>query len=185
LLKPLVIAAKTNADSNQEMSSTMAPGADSFQDEFSRLRLRSRSDADMEALAELWAESWREEMPAIDFSARKSWLCGHLPSLEAAGSVTICGFDAEGRLVGFVTVDPATGYLDQIAIASHAKGSGAAAALLSEARRISPHPVFLDVNQDNSRALHFYARQGFESVGAGINPLSGLKTWRMRSARNR
>jgi putative acetyltransferase len=163
----------------------MAPGASSFQGEISGLRLRSRSDADMEALTDLWAESWREAMPAIDFSARKSWLCGHLPALEAAGAVTICGFDAGGTLAGFVTVDPATGYIDQIAVGSHAKGSGAAAALLSEARRISPHPVFLDVNQDNSRALRFYAREGFERVGAGVNPLSGLKTWRMRSIQDR
>ncbi len=163
----------------------MAPGTSSSQSGIAPLRLRRRIDPDMEALTDLWAESWREAMPDIDFSARKPWLCARLPALEAAGAVTICGFDAGGRLAGFVTVDPATGYLDQIAVGNHAKGLGAAAALLGEARRISSRPVFLDVNQDNQRALRFYAREGFERVGAGINPLSGLKTWRLRSVPDR
>lgn len=136
----------------------------------------------MDALADLWAESWREAMPEIDFAARKTWLRGHLPTLEAAGAVTICGVDAFGRLLGFATVDPQNGYLDQIAVAPSAKSSGAAAALLAEARRISAHPLFLDVNQDNPRALRFYEREGFKTVEAGVNPRSGLKTWRLRSS---
>jgi putative acetyltransferase len=149
---------------------------------FPPLRLRGRTDADMDALADLWAASWQEAMPDIDFSARKIWLRGRLPALEAAGAVTICGFDCDGRLLGFATVDPQNGYLDQIAVAPEAKSSGAATALLAEARRISQHPLFLDVNQDNSRALRFYAREGFRTVEAGINPRSGLKTWRLRSS---
>jgi len=144
--------------------------------------LRRRIDADMDALAELWAASWREAMPAIDFEARKAWLRGHLPALEAAGAVTVCGLDEGGRLLGFATVNPQNGYLDQIAVAPEAKSSGAARALLAEARRISPHPLYLDVNQDNPRALRFYAREGFETVEAGVNPRSGLKTWRLRQA---
>ncbi|VTZ51832.1 GNAT family N-acetyltransferase [Methylocella tundrae] len=144
--------------------------------------LRRRTDADLEPLADLWVASWREAMPDIDFSARREWFCGHLPALEAAGAMTICGRDDGGRLLGFVTFDPATGYLDQIAVASEAKGSGAAAALLREARRISSKPLFLDVNQDNPRALRFYAREGFETVATGVNPHSGLKIWRLRAA---
>ena len=90
--------------------------------------------------------------------------------------------DEAGRLLGFATVDPQNGYLDQITVAPEAKSSGAASALLAEARRISEHPLFLDVNQDNPRALRFYAREGFRTVEAGVNPRSGLKTWRLREA---
>lgn len=144
--------------------------------------LRRRIDADLEPLADLWVASWREAMPDIDFSARRAWFCNHLPALEAAGAVTICGCREDGCLLGFVTFDLATGYLDQIAVASEAKGSGAAAALLRQARQISSKPLFLDVNQDNPRALRFYAREGFETVAAGVNPHSGLKTWRLRAS---
>ncbi len=115
----------------------MAHGSDPPVDAPSRFRLRQRTDADMDALAELWAASWLEAMPGIDFAARTTWLRGHLPALEAAGAVTICGFDEVGRLLGFATVDPQNGYLDQITVAPEAKSSGAASALLAEARRIS------------------------------------------------
>jgi putative acetyltransferase len=148
-------------------------------------RLRQRRDDDMDALADLWASSWREELPEIDFSARLDWFRIHLPALEASGAVTICGFDGQERLAGFVTVDPGTGYLDQLAVATCAKGTGAAVALLGEARRVSLNPLFLDVNQDNPRALRFYAREGFEAIEAGTNRRSGLKTWRMRDRANR
>lgn len=142
--------------------------------------LRSRADSDTASLLDLWVASWREALPNIDFIARRQWLLAHLQALEAAGAVTICAFNAGGRLLGFVTLDPASGYLDQIAVAPQAKGSGAGGLLLNEARRLSPQGLVLEVNQDNPRALRFYEREGFEKIAAGVNPRSGLKTWRLR-----
>jgi putative acetyltransferase len=124
------------------------------------VRLRARTDADLANLAELWVTSWQETMQKIDFLARRPWFLDHL--------------------LGFVTFDPATAYLDQLAVAPEAKGSGAASLLLNEARRLSPDGLTLDVNQDNPRALRFYEREGFEKIGEGTNPRSGLKTWRLR-----
>lgn len=142
--------------------------------------LRRRAHEDLPRLADLWVASWLEAMPEIDFSARRSWFCDHLLSLEAAGAVTICALDGSSRIIGFATVDPATAYLDQIAVAPEAKGSGAAANLLNEARRLSPSGLELDVNQENLRALRFYEREGFQKIAEGVNPRSGLKTWRLR-----
>jgi putative acetyltransferase len=142
--------------------------------------LRRRTGADTTSLVDLWVASWREAMPNIDFVARRQWFCARLQTLEAAGAVTICGFDSGGLLLGFVTLDPASGQLDQFAVAPRAKGLGAADRLLEEARRLSPQGLVLEVNQENLRALNFYKRQGFEKIAAGVNPRSGLKTWRLR-----
>jgi putative acetyltransferase len=144
------------------------------------LRLRVRADADCASLADVWVASWREAMPDIDFAARRPWFLGHLRALEADGAITICAFDGLDRLLGFVTVDPATAYLDQLAIAPGAKGTGVAKLLLDEARRLSPNGLVVDVNQDNARALAFYAREGFAKTAEGVNPRSGLKTQRLR-----
>jgi putative acetyltransferase len=144
------------------------------------LRLRLRTGPDLAPLADLWVASWQEAMPEIDFSTRKTWFLEHLNALETAGAVTICAFDGSNRLLGFVNFDPAAGYLDQIAVAPDAKGSGAARLLLTEARRLSPGGVTLEVNQDNPRALRFYEREGFEKFAEAVNPISGLKTWRLR-----
>jgi putative acetyltransferase len=83
-------------------------------------------------------------------------------------------------LVGFVTVDPATLYLDQIVVAPESWRSGVGAALITEARRISPRGLDLDVNIDNARAIGFYRRLGFSIAGAGVNPISGKPVHRMR-----
>jgi putative acetyltransferase len=149
----------------------------------SAITFRARADDEMSPLADLWVASWSETMPEIDFFGRRAWFCNHLRTLEAAGAATICGFDEEGRLVGFATIDPGRGYLDQLAVAPQAKGAGAAAILLNEALRLSPDGLVLDVNQDNLRAVRFYEREGFEKVEAGINPQSGLATWRLRSSK--
>jgi putative acetyltransferase len=148
------------------------------------LRLRVRADADCASVADLWMASWREAMPDIDFEARRPWFLDHLRALEADGAITICAFDGLNRLLGFVTFDPANAYLDQLAIAPEAKGTGAAKLLLDEARRVSPNGLVLDVNQDNARALAFYTREGFAKTAEGVNPRSGLKTWRLRWPRN-
>ena len=166
------------------------------------LVLRRRENFDMEPLVDLWVASWQEAMPDIDFSARRDWLEDHIVGLEAKGFVTICAeehFPANQerfrvakmrpdkveehfpgrRLLGFVTLDPATGWVDQLAVAPSAKGGGAALLLLDEARRLAPRGLSLDVNVDNPRALRFYEREGFTRIGEGVNPHSGLATLRL------
>jgi putative acetyltransferase len=143
-------------------------------------RVRSLTDADFPSLADLWVASWQEAMPGIDFEARRGWLLDHLRDLLKAGSATICAFDGSNRLLGFVTIDPATGYLDQLAVAPSAKGKGTAGLLLNEARRLSPAGIILEVNKENPRAIAFYEREGFVKIAEGTNVLSGLKTLRLR-----
>ncbi len=82
-------------------------------------------------------------------------------------------------------IDPATGWLDQIAVHPDQWGAGIAEALIGAAQRLSPTRVGLDVNADNPRAVAFYRRLGFVETGRGANPRSGLPTlmleWRPRA----
>jgi putative acetyltransferase len=144
------------------------------------LSLRPYIEADRDSLIALWVASWQKTMPAIDFDARRTWFDGHLNRLEAAGFETICAFDPAKILLGFVTLHSRTHDLDQLAVKPSAWGSGVAARLLNEARRLSPDTLLLDVNQDNPRAIRFYKREGFSCIAEGINITSGLKTLRMR-----
>lgn len=148
------------------------------------LRLRPRNETDLVSLADLWVASWQEAMPSIDFRARRPWLIDHLRNLEAAGAVTVCALDGSDKLLGFATFDPAEAYLNQLAVAPEAKGSSAATLLLNEVRRLCSGSLTLDVNQDNSRAVRFYEREGFEKIAEGTNSDSGLKTWRLRFAKS-
>jgi putative acetyltransferase len=85
----------------------------------------------------------------------------------------------KNEIIGFVTVDPRTLYLDQIVVAPELWGSEVGTGLIGEARRLSPAGLDLDVNTDNARAIRFYEKQHFSISGAGVNPISGKPVHRM------
>ncbi|CCJ09018.1 GNAT family N-acetyltransferase [Methylocystis sp. SC2] len=140
------------------------------------LSLRARVDADWPFILDVWVASWRVTYPEIDFEGRRDWLLRRIRELEEAGAVTLCLFDAQSALAGFVVINPADGWLDQICVAPDRFGAGFGALLLSAARNVSPRLIRLDVNADNARAIRFYERDGFSRVGRGANTLSGRET---------
>ena len=115
-------------------------------------------------------------MPQIDFEARRPWLDTHLDGLADAGARILVA-EVDGAPVGFVTVDPERGHLDQLAVHPAHQGGDAANRLMLGAKALSPKRLVLDVNAGNTRARRFYARHGFEPVSAGVNPQSGLPTF--------
>jgi putative acetyltransferase len=137
------------------------------------------------AMEALWLAAWTRTMPAIDFSARRGWLKAHLAGALGLGATIRVVLAGDGRPAGFVMIDPASHYLDQIAVDPLYWGSGAARDLLAEARRLSPSLIRLDVNADNCRAVAFYERAGFSVIGSGVNERSGLKTLQLEWRPNR
>jgi putative acetyltransferase len=152
-----------------------------------RFRLRPYAAADEAAAIELWRRTWQAAYPQLDFSARLAWWRERWRSeLVPVAAITVAERPGESGILGFVTVDPSTGYLDQIVVAPEEWGSPLGAALLDDAKRSAPGGVDLLVNQDNTRAVRFYEKQGFVLAGADVNPISGAplhkKSWRPRPA---
>lgn len=148
--------------------------------ENSAFTLRDIEERDREALLDLWVAAWAETMPAIDFEERRQGFQAHLARLELLGFVTRCatGPRGEGRMLGFIVLSPERGHLDQIVVDLQHWGKGVGAALIGEAKRLSPRGLWLDVNEDNPRAISFYEKHGFCRLRAGRNPGSGLPIWR-------
>ena len=136
-------------------------------------------------------------MPEIDFEARRPWLDAHLDALVASGARlllvevgteigteigTEVSTGAGTAPAGFVTVDPARGHLDQLAVHPDHGGTGVADRLMAAAKALSPGGLTLDVNAANARARRFYARHGFVAVSEGRNPRSNLPTLSLRWA---
>jgi putative acetyltransferase len=140
--------------------------------------LRRYAAADEAAAIELWRRTWQAAYPGIDFGARLDWWRARWRG-ELVPSAEIMLAVAGDELVGFVTVDARTGYLDQIVVAPERWGSDIAATLLAEAKHVSPAGLDLDVNTDNNRAIRFYTKQRFVVSGAGTNPMSGKPVHRM------
>jgi putative acetyltransferase len=143
--------------------------------------LRRYRESDWPEILNLWVETWSLARPGVDFAARAPWLAELFSRSIARGARIVIAEDAEGP-IGFVLYEPLRKWLEQIAVHPRALGSGAAQALIGKAKQDCPDGIGLDVNADNFRALAFYRSQGFERVGAGHNPLSGLPTVTLRWA---
>ncbi len=140
--------------------------------------LRPYRPADEDMAIELWRRTWQLVYPAIDFSSRLEWWRQRWRD-QIVPTATITVAEANGGMVGFVTVDPRTLDLDQMVVATQAWGSGVAAALLAEAKRVSPNGLDLHVNKDNIRAVRFYEKQGFVISGEAMNWRSGALVHKM------
>ena len=150
------------------MSPTAAPG----------LVVRQMLPADLPEMLDVWVAAWQVAYPAINFDARRQWAADHIAGLEQAGALSFVAVGG-GRIVGALVVDPNTGYLDQIVVATGHQGYGVADMLLAQARRVAPDGLDLHVNQDNGRAVRFYEKNGFAKVGNDRNPRSGAPTYKM------
>lgn len=140
--------------------------------------LRRYRDADEAAAIELWRRTWQRAYPAIDFAQRLDWWRARWRNeLVPVAFVTVAERGTE--IIGFVTVDPSNGYLDQLVVAPEEWGSALAGALIAEAKRCAPSGLDLLVNQDNARAIRFYEKHGFVVSGADRNPSSGAPLHRM------
>jgi putative acetyltransferase len=148
----------------------------------SDLVIRAMQPADLPETLDVWVAAWQAAYPVIDFNARRGWTIDRIAELERTGSRSLIALK-KGRIVGAMVVNPDTGYLDQIVVATDCQGSGIAEMLLAEAQRLSPTKLDLHVNQDNARAIRFYEKHGFRKTGEDVNPRSGapiyLMSWRL------
>jgi len=142
------------------------------------VRLRRYDTGDEAAAIALWLRSWQAAYPQLDFVARLDWWRERWRN-ELVPSAEIVIAETDGEVIGFVTVDPRTLYLDQLVVAPPRWGSGVAAVLIAAAKRLSPTGLDLDVNTDNARAIRFYGKEGFVVSGKGVNPVSGKPLHRM------
>ena len=117
--------------------------------------------------------------PEVDLSARRDslrirWRDEIAPTNIVTVAIT------QGRIAGFITLNPGTGTIDQFAVAPDRWGRGIGASLLGEAKRLSPTTLDLFVMQRNTRAIRFYEKHGFAKVGEDFNERMQLPTFIMR-----
>jgi putative acetyltransferase len=140
--------------------------------------VRPMAPQDLAETLDMWVAAWQAAYPHIDFAARREWTEDRIAELERTGSRSLVAL-RDSRIIGALVVNPETGYLDQIVVATADQGSGVADILLAEARRISPSRLDLHVNQDNARAIRFYEKHGFVTVAEDVNARSGAPIYRM------
>jgi putative acetyltransferase len=162
---------------NQRADYPVGPGNDARKST-PAVSLRPYLPRDEDAAIALWLRTWQAAYPEIDFAARVGWWRERWRN-ELVPTAEIVVAEEAGSIIGFVTVEPRTRYLDQIVVAPEFWRSDVGSALIAEAARLSPEGLDLDVNTDNARAIRFYRKRGFVISGAGVNPISGKPVHRM------
>lgn len=127
------------------------------------ISIRPAATCDFDAIAEVWEASVRAThhfLPVSEIEALRPVLREqYLPAVDLQVAV-----GADGGIAGFIGT--AAGKIEMLFIAPAARGSGIGSALM--ARTDAPE---VDVNEQNTQALDFYRRRGFQVVGR--SPLDG------------
>jgi len=130
--------------------------------------LRGAAARDVEEIAVVWHRGWRDAHvghvpePLLAHRGLEAFRA-RVPSRLADTTVAVAD---DGRVLGFVAVHGDE--LEQLFVAVEARGTGAAAALLSHGERvIAAHfaTAWLAVVEGNARARRFYARHGWTDAG--------------------
>ena len=134
---------------------------------------------DHQAVAQLWHDAWHEaharHVPA-ELTAMRS-LTAFLHRIAAMGDrARIIG--PEGAPLGFCAINGRQ--IDQLFVAAAARGTGVAAALLTDAeermRTAGVAAAYLDCIPQNAAAIRFYEKMGWFSTGIHPVILSGSIT---------
>ena len=142
------------------------------------IQLRPYVAADEDAAIALWQRTWQIAYPQIAFGNRLEWWRGRWRD-DLVPVATIVIAERDGAMIGFVTIDQKTGYLDQLVVAPEFWRSGIGRILVDEAKRLSPERLQLHVNQDNERAIALYKKTGFSITGESVSKHSGLPLYVM------
>ena len=151
------------------------------------MNVRSATEADVEPLARLWYDGWRdahaEILPAElgrlrTLDSLRDRLPAMLPSVRTIG--------AAGAPAGFHFVRDRE--LNQLYVAREARGAGVAAALIEDAearlRDAGVEIAWLACAIGNDRAARFYEKRGWRQVGNVIEHVPipdgtlALEVWR-------
>src|SRR5438874_3663629 len=117
--------------------------------------LRRYTPADEAAAIELWRRTWQLAYPHINFDDRVVWWRQRWRE-ELVPAATITVAEANGKMLGFVTVDPCTFDIDQTVVAPEAKGKGNLAALAHEddrVRRVVHYPHLIQDDGLHTRRI--------------------------------
>jgi GNAT superfamily N-acetyltransferase len=136
------------------------------------LHIRPYEPGDLDTVVDLWYRSWHAALAGVRHPHPiEAWHRRFREEISQQEAVWVAELD--GRLVGFLGLYEATGYLDQVYVEPDLRGQGIGTALLAQARQVCPSGLSLHALQANHAARAFYLRHGFVEGPTGVNRVNG------------
>lgn len=138
----------------------------------SKVAYRAASEADFDAVAEIWLESGRladgapSEGPTLHQNRTRI-------DAEIASGWRVRVAVHEGRIVAFLAFRPNDSLVDQLFVLPSFQGQGIGKALLEYAKAAMPRGFTLRTAAANMRARRFYERANLLLISEGIHPKYG------------
>lgn len=152
-------------------------------------QLRLYTADDEEDVIQLWRRAWQKAMPQINFDERfedwrKYWKTRVVSKVPKPMIIVA---ERGGDVVGFMSIDWETGYLDQLVVACEFWKSSVGEMLLSEAKWLSAIGVDLNVDPNNRHAVRFFEKHKFVKTGDVKNGPDGTiqrMEWRPKNPKS-
>jgi ribosomal protein S18 acetylase RimI-like enzyme len=128
---------------------------------------------DFDAILALWQRSWQAAFPQLHHpQSSDGWRVRLRDEVMERNSVWVAELDA--TIVGFMAMDVASGYIDQLFVDVTAQRQGIGSALIHLAMERSPTGLRLHTLIENAPARVFYEKHGFRAGALETNAFNGL-----------
>mgnify|MGYP000072525794 FL=1 len=138
--------------------------------------IRRMQRADIDRVADIWLDT---NLKAHDFISAQYWKRNFelVKEMLLQADVYVC--ESNGEIQGFIGLNG--DYIEGIFVCDRLQSQGIGKLLLDFVKE-SRKQLSLNVYQKNTRAIHFYQREGFEIQNEGLDEATGEKdyvmTWR-------
>ena len=138
--------------------------------------IRELRKADINIVADIWLDT---NIKAHNFISAQYWESNHELVKEMLLQAEVYVYESNGEIQGFIGLNG--DYIEGIFVFGRLQSHGIGKLLLDFVKE-SRTQLSLNVYQKNTRAIHFYQREGFEIQSEGLDEATGEKdyvmTWR-------
>lgn len=128
---------------------------------------------DLDTVASIWLDS---NISAHSFIPKDYWESNFAMVKDMLSEAELYVYEDDSAIQGFIGLSDT--YIEGIFVTTDAQGKGIGKQLLDFAKSIKPQ-LTLKVYQKNTRAIHFYKREGFSIQEEGLDVSTGEKEYTM------
>ena len=128
---------------------------------------------DINKVADIWLDT---NIKAHNFIPAEYWKCNFKSVKEALSLAEVYVYEHDTEIQGFIGLNDE--YIEGIFVRDEMQSQGIGKLLLNFVKE-KKTKLYLNVYQKNTRAIHFYQREGFEIQREGLDEVTGEKDYVM------